>query len=117
MVKERIRIAVATKEKGCLNDVVSDVFGRAATFTLIDVDRIQTKKVKTLQNPAASYKQGAGPVVVKMLVDSGVNVVVAGEFGPGVSTLLEQNNVPKVKVKPSTPVAKAIRSAGLKLRS
>jgi predicted Fe-Mo cluster-binding NifX family protein len=39
------------------------------------------KNVKVLENPAVSYKHGAGPIAVKMLIDEGVNTIIAPEFG------------------------------------
>jgi predicted Fe-Mo cluster-binding NifX family protein len=104
-----IRVAVPTKEEGGVDDVVADVFGRAKTFTIVDIEGKAVTKVEVIQNPAASYKHGAGPIAVKMLIDRGVNTVVAGEFGPGVSTLLEQFNVGKTEVKRGTRVAEAIK--------
>ena len=107
----KLRIAVATRGHGGLEDVVSEIFGRANTFTITDVDDGEIKDVKVLQNPAVSYKHGAGPIVVKMLVDSGVNVVIAAEFGPGASALLEQHNVTTIAVKPGTGVEESVRKA------
>lgn len=62
-----------------------------------------------MQNPAVSYKFGAGLIVVKTLVELGVNVVTSGELGPGASALLEQHNVKRVAVKPGITVSEAIR--------
>jgi predicted Fe-Mo cluster-binding NifX family protein len=45
-----------------LNDVVSEVFGKAKTFTLVDVENGEVKDVKVVDNPAASYEYGSGPV-------------------------------------------------------
>jgi len=111
-----IRVAVATKGNGGLDETVSDVFGRATTFTLIDISESQVKNMKVLQNPAESYKAGAGPIAVKTLIDAGVNIVAAAEFGPGVSTLLKQHDVSMVKVKPGITVTEAVAIAGLKPR-
>ncbi len=91
--------------------VVSEVFGRANTFTITDVDDNEIEDVKVLQNPAVSYKHGAGPIVVKMLVDSGVNVVISAELGPGASALLEQHNITRVTAKPGNSVSETIRNA------
>ena len=107
----KFRIAVATKGRGGLEDVLSEVFGRANTFTIVDVDDEEIKGVKVLENPAVSYKYGAGPIVVKMLVDEGVNMVLATELGPGASALLEQHNVTTIAVKPSTGVEESVRKA------
>ncbi|MBS7633281.1 NifB/NifX family molybdenum-iron cluster-binding protein [Candidatus Bathyarchaeota archaeon] len=67
-----MRIAVPTKGDKGIEDVVSDVFGRSGTFTIIDVSNGLIRDVKVVKNPAASYKYGAGPIVVKMLADMGV---------------------------------------------
>jgi predicted Fe-Mo cluster-binding NifX family protein len=106
---KEIKVAVPTKGGGGLEDVISDVFGRAKTFTIIDMEGEKEKRVDVIQNPAASYKHGAGPIVVKMLVDSGVNVVLAGKLGPGSSALLEQHNVTMIAVKPGISVSEAIK--------
>jgi len=107
----KFRIAVATEGNDGLEDFVSDVFGRANTFTIVNVDDEKLKGVKILQNPAVSYKHGAGPIVVKMLIDAGVNLVLATELGPGASTLLEQHNVTTIAAKSGTSVKESIRKA------
>lgn len=104
------RIAIPTRGQGGLEDIVSDVFGRANTFTVAEIEDGVTKNVKVLKNPAVSYQHGAGPIVVKMLIDSGVNVVLSGELGPGASALLEQHNIMMIAVKPGIPVSEAIRN-------
>jgi predicted Fe-Mo cluster-binding NifX family protein len=109
MSLRKLRIAIPTKGKGGLEDVVSDVFGRANTFTIIDVKQGAIKNVKILENPATSYQHGAGPIVVKMLVDLNVNLVIAPEFGPGASMLLEQHNIEKISMKAGTILSEAVR--------
>lgn len=108
MNARRLRIAVPTKGDGGLEDTVSEVFGRANTFTIIDMEDCRVEAVDVLRNPTVSYKYGAGPIVVKMLIERGVNVVVSGELGPGASGLLEQHKIPVVTVKPGMLVTKAI---------
>ena len=108
MSSGKLRIVIPTKGKEGLKDIVSEVFGRPNTFTIVNIDNNEIKDVKTLENPAVSYKHGAGPIVVKTLTDLGVNTMVASEFGPGVSTLLGHFNVAMIKVKAGTRVAEAI---------
>jgi predicted Fe-Mo cluster-binding NifX family protein len=107
----KLKIAIPTKGRGGLEDIVSDVFGRANTFTVVDIEEGLIKNVKVLENPAVSYQHGAGPIVVKMLIDSGVNAVIAAEFGPGVSTLLDQHKVTKIKVHADSSVQDSIKNA------
>jgi predicted Fe-Mo cluster-binding NifX family protein len=75
---------------------------------------LRTKKlagVTTLENSAASYHHGAGPIAVKMLVDEGIKVVLAHELGIGASDLLKQHNITVMPIKPGTEVADAIKKA------
>jgi predicted Fe-Mo cluster-binding NifX family protein len=107
----KFRIAISTRGKGGLEDVVSDVFGRANTFTVVDIEKGAIRNVKVLDNPAVSYQHGAGPIVVKMLVDLEVNMVIANIFGSGVSTLLDQHNITQIIVDRGTMVRESIRNA------
>jgi predicted Fe-Mo cluster-binding NifX family protein len=103
------KLALPTKGDRGVKDVVADVFGRAKTFTIVILKGKNITNVEIIQNTAASYKHGAGPLTVKTLIDLGVTTVMASEFGPGVSMLLEQFNVTRIKVKSDTPVADAIK--------
>jgi predicted Fe-Mo cluster-binding NifX family protein len=108
---KKFRIAVATNGKDGLEDAVSQVFGRANTFTIIDIEDGEIGEVKIIENPAASYQHGVGPLVVKKLADSKVNVVIAPEFGPGASTLLKQHQITMISAKPDTIVKNTIEDA------
>ena len=105
---KKIKIAIPTRGDKGLEDVVSEVFGRAETFTIIEVSDDSIDRVEVVKNQAVSYDYGAGPIAVKMLVDMGVTAVAAGELGIGASTLLEQNNIEKVKVEADIPAKKAL---------
>jgi predicted Fe-Mo cluster-binding NifX family protein len=105
----KLRIAVATNEKKGLGDAVSNVFGRAKTFTIVDAEYDKITDVAVLENSAASYHHGAGPIAVKMLVDEGVEAVIAYELGIGASELLKQHNITIIPVKPGTNVAEAAK--------
>jgi len=109
MVKRRI--AVATDGKDGLEDSVSNVFGRAKTFTIVDTKDEKIIGVKVLENPALSYHHGAGPIAIKMLIDDGAEVVLANELGVGASEILEQHNIIFIQAKPSTNVGEAIKKA------
>ena len=105
----KLRIAVATKGNDGLEDVVSDVFGRAKTFTIVDVEDEQIKGDSILENPGVSYKHGAGPIVAKMLVDNCVNMVIAYVLGFGAEGLLKQHKIEHVSINPNTKVETAVR--------
>ncbi len=106
-----MRIAVPTENRKALEDIVSKVFGKAKLFTIIDVEDCEVKNVRTIENPAASYEYGSGPVAVKTLADLKVNLVLAAEFGPGASGLLEHHGIKKILVNPNTKVAESIKES------
>jgi predicted Fe-Mo cluster-binding NifX family protein len=111
MSLRKLKIAIPTRGKGGLEDVVSDVFGRANTFTVVDIEKGAIKNVKVLDNPAVSYQHGAGPIVVKMLIDLEVNAVIANIFGSGVATLLDQHNIIQITVDAGTTVTESVKNA------
>ena len=115
MNEEELRIAIPIKGKGDLNDLVSDVFGRSTAFVLIDVENKKIKNMKVLRNPAISYEHGVGPIVVKMLIEHGVKMVIAGEVGPGAMGLLEHHKVEKVTVRAGISIKEAVKKVGLKI--
>ncbi len=109
MFMSKHKIAVATNGKEGLEDVVSHVFGKAKTFTIVEVDGEQIISVGTIDNPALSYSHGAGPIAIKTLIDDGVNVVVANELGVGASDILHQHNVTYIQAGPDTTVGETIK--------
>ena len=109
MVKRRI--AVATDGKNGLGDTVSNVFGRAPTFTIVDAKDEKIITVRVLENPALSYKHGAGPIAIKMLIDDGVKVVLANELGVGASEILENHNISFIPAKPGTNVEETVKKS------
>lgn len=110
------RMAVATDGKKGLDDTVSNVFGRAKTFTIIDIEKEKIISVKVLENPALSYSHGAGPIAIKTLIDDGVDVVVADELGIGASEILQNHNISHIQVKPGTNVNETVKVALLKTK-
>jgi predicted Fe-Mo cluster-binding NifX family protein len=113
----RLKIAVPTKADKGLEDAVSEVFGKAKTFTIVEVESGQIINVQVIDNPAASYKYGSGPIVVKTLADLKVDYILAAELGPGASGLLEHHHIRKVLVKPNIKVSDAIKEALTKLKA
>ena len=103
------RIAVATDGKDGLEDAVSNVFGRAKTFTIVDVEDEKIIGVSVLENPALSYRHGAGPIAIKMLIDDSVEVVLANELGVGASDILKQHKIIYIQVKPGTNVGEVTK--------
>jgi len=113
---EKYRITVPTNGHKKLEDVVSNVFGRAKTFTIVDIENEQMVSAEVIENSAESYNHGAGPIVVKMLVDEGVNVVLSNKLGIGASELLKQFNITHFQVTPGKKVKETIKKALLSLK-
>ena len=105
----KLKVAVPTKWDKGLDDEVSEVFGRAGTLTILDIADEKVVNVQVIRNPAASYKFGAGPIVVKTLADMKVDCVIAGEVGPGASQLLKENGIEHVIVNAGLKVREAIK--------
>jgi predicted Fe-Mo cluster-binding NifX family protein len=89
---EKVRMAFPTKGSGGMKDVISEVFGKTKTFTILDIEKEQVTKIKILNNPVNSFSYGSGPIAVKTLVDYEVNLVIAVQLGSGVLGLLKQHN-------------------------
>jgi predicted Fe-Mo cluster-binding NifX family protein len=106
----KMRLAIPTKGTKGLDDVVSDVFGKARSFAIIEVAEGSITGVEVASNPAAKYKHGAGPIAIKTLTEKGVTAVAARELGLGASTLLDQNKITKYKVKSGISVKKAVET-------
>lgn len=95
----RTRIVISTDGFKGLDDKVAAFFGAAKTFTIVELEDKQIKDVKTIENPAASYAHGRGRTVVQVFADMKVDTVIASEFGPGASVILEQNRIDKIVAK------------------
>jgi predicted Fe-Mo cluster-binding NifX family protein len=112
----KLKIAIPTKAHAGLNDTVSEVFGKTKTFTIIEVENGQIRDVHVIDNPAASYEYGSGPVAVKTLADLKIDYVLAAELGPGASGLLEHHHIKKFSVKPNTKVLDAVKEMLMKIK-
>lgn len=106
----KLKVAVATQGSDGLKDSVSDVFGRARTFTIVEIEGGRIKATKVINNPAASLEHGVGPIVTEKLAKEKVDVVIAGEFGPGVSAFLRAKNIRMLKAKAGTNVRRAVEA-------
>jgi len=96
-----MKIAFPTTDDKGLDSKVSEVFARAETFTIIDIEE-NTKKIKNvivIDNEAKKFPHGAGPIAVKTLLDNGVNAVATYDIGFGSKELLKSSNIKIVRIK------------------
>ncbi len=98
-----MRIAVSTTNGG-LEDKVSEVFGRAVSFTIVDVENGEIKNVEVVRNDYAVRGGGAGIAVSQFLADKGVEVVLTGNVGPNALSVLNSAGI------------KVYRAGGMKVR-
>ena len=101
-------IAVASQGLSGLDDVVSQVFGRSPTFTIVDIDDGVVKQVEAKENESADAYHGAGPLTCMRLSKLDVNVVIAASFGPTVSDILKEAGIETFTMMPGTRVKNAI---------
>jgi predicted Fe-Mo cluster-binding NifX family protein len=103
-----VRVAIPTKVPGGLGGEVDEVFSRAPVFTIVDLNDGEPGNVTVIENAAASYSHGAGPVSVKILSDNHVELLLAPEIGVGTSTLLDELGIRYVKVEKGAKVSKLL---------
>ncbi len=108
---DKIRIAITTKEYDGLDDAVSYTFGKTKTFTLANVENGKVQNVRIIDNPAAAYNHGSGPIAAKTLAELKVDIVITSQLGPGASELLQHHKMTTVLVDPNSKVSDAIKKA------
>ncbi|MBA7703118.1 hypothetical protein ES703_111900 [subsurface metagenome] len=104
-------IAVPTVGELGLKDKVSNVFSRAETFTILEVEGKEIQNVTVEKNIASALKQGAGPLAIKKLKDQGVNTVLCPELGPGAKTMLDVFGIKTIRVESGIKVRDALKDA------
>ncbi|HDD26863.1 MAG TPA: dinitrogenase iron-molybdenum cofactor biosynthesis protein [Acidilobales archaeon] len=94
-----MKIAFATEGSEGLDAVISQRFGRARFFTIVEVNEVgNVINVKVIENPGFYAERGAGVRAVQRLIEEGVNVVVAGDFGPNALAVLRSSGIRPVRV-------------------
>jgi len=108
---DKIKIAIATEGYDGLEDTVSPIFGKSKTFTLLNIENGKITNVRVIDNPAAAFKQGSGPIASKTLADLRIDKVITVQIGPGASELLEYHKIKTIIIDPGKTVAQSIREA------
>ncbi len=102
-------IAVPTVGDLGLKDKISNVFSRAETFTILKVEGKDLQTVTVEKNIASALKQGAGPLVIKMLKEIGVDIVLCPKLGPGAKTMLDAFEIKIISVESGIKVRDALK--------
>lgn len=111
-----IRIGFATN-RGGLDDTLADRFGRAPTFTIVEVDTEtgEVKKVEVVENPGYRAGSGAGVKAAQALGDHGVKVYVGPNPGPNAAAALQYLGIRVITLTGAT-VREALQRALEELR-
>ncbi len=104
-----MKLCIPTLGRGGLDDIVSEHFGRAPAFTIVDMN---TKDVKVVPNSGEHF--GGTRAAPEILAAEGVEVVLCSGLGPRAINMFEQFGI-EVYVGASGSVRDAIRAfqAGL----
>jgi len=84
-----MKIAVASSGKS-LDSLVDARFGRCPYFLIIDS---KTYKFEVIKNISGQESKGAGISAAQVIVDKGVKVAIAGNFGPNAVNVLNNSGV------------------------
>jgi predicted Fe-Mo cluster-binding NifX family protein len=83
-----MKIAVASTGKS-EDSEVSPISGRAEYYLIFEGGKL----VKTISNPFKIGGGGAGPAVVQMLANEGVEKIISGRFGPKMVQAMEDKGI------------------------
>ncbi|MCD6558579.1 NifB/NifX family molybdenum-iron cluster-binding protein [Palaeococcus sp. (in: euryarchaeotes)] len=105
-----MRIIVPTT-RGGLDDFVSQAFGRAQTFTIVDVDENgNISNVQVVPNPGINAPRGAGIQAAQFCINQGAGLVIGVTFGPNSSQVLQASGIRFVSAAPNMTVEQAIQA-------
>ena len=104
-----MRIIVSTV-RGGLDDRVNLAFGRTPTFTIVDVENGQIANVEVVPNPGYSQPRGAGVTAAQFVIDQGAHVVIAGQFGPNSSGVLQAAGIKMASAPANMTVREAVEA-------
>jgi predicted Fe-Mo cluster-binding NifX family protein len=93
-----MKIAVAT-DKGGLEDSISAVMGRCASFTLVTVEGEKITKTEIMKNDSTDARGGAGIAAAQQIVAMGADAIIAGNFGPNAFEVLKGAKVDAVQAQ------------------
>ena len=112
----RFKIGVASQGPGGLDDMVSPIFGRCPSFSIVEIEGKDIKNVKVVPNQFVSAPRGVGIAVVQMLANEGVKFILAGRFGPWASSTSNQFGIQMIMVPPGVRIRDAINQYIIGLR-
>jgi predicted Fe-Mo cluster-binding NifX family protein len=71
----------------------------------------KVQNVRIINNPAAVYEHGSGPIAAKALAELRIGLVIASQLGPGALELLEYHKITTMLVDPNITVDESIKKS------
>ena len=100
-----MKIAITANGPG-LDAPASPIFGRCATYVLVDTE---TMEYEAIPNPAISAGGGAGIQAAQFIVERGAQAVVTGNVGPNAFGVFQAGGIPVYLFQEGT-VAQAVEA-------
>jgi len=113
----KLVIAVPTKGRRGLDDIIDAVFARAPYFTIIEASDRSYRVRKIIKNEFTDLSHGVGPIIVKLLKDVGVDAIAAPKVGCGVEELIRELGLKHYSVGAGARVGDVIKSILMEFES
>jgi predicted Fe-Mo cluster-binding NifX family protein len=101
-----MKVAIASTGKN-RTSLIDSRFGRCQYFQIVDLD--QPEEIKVFDNPGKSAQRGAGVVAGQFVADQGVEIIIAGNFGPNAVQVLESAGIKLVQRPVNLTVDQAVK--------
>ncbi len=85
-----MKVAIPTNGERGLDEEVSNIFGRAPFFTIVDLDSMS---VVAKRNPGSLAQHAAGVASARAILNSGTSAVITREIGPNSYEILREAGV------------------------
>lgn len=103
-----MKLAVTSQYPGGLESLVDPRFGRAALFTLVEIDGSSVKSVEVVDNPAGDTSGGTGLAAAQFLANMKVDAVITCNVGPKAFATLSALGIKVYTALPGTTVREAV---------
>lgn len=107
------RIAAPTDADNGLKSPISMVFARSPYMAFVDIEGGRVVNINMTPNPGMDAPGGAGLMMARWLISSGVKIVLAPQLGPNARQVLAQAGVEVRPVQPGLSLEEALKREGL----
>ena len=107
------RIAAPIEADNGLKSPISMIFARSPYMAFVDIEGGRVVNVNIMPNPGINAPGGAGMMMARWLISSGVKIVLAPQIGPNAQQVLVQAGVEVRQIQPGHSLEEALRGEGL----